>query len=58
MFKKKTIIMGLECKSDTGGVISRRWGGAKERVQGLGRIKVDYMYMYEDTIMKPTRYCL
>jgi hypothetical protein len=47
--------MGHECKRGTIGGAGRT---GKERVQGVESFKVYYMYMYEDSKMKPTKYCL
>jgi hypothetical protein len=50
------MIMGPKCKRGTERISEE--GAAKERVMGLKRMKVCYLYLYEDSKMKPTKYCL
>jgi hypothetical protein len=33
-------------------------GGERKGYQGVKRIKVHYIYTYEDSIIKPTKHCL
>jgi hypothetical protein len=50
------VIMGLECKRDTVGWGNSTGGGREmEKVWEMKRFKICYIYVYGDSIKKPTK---